>query len=665
MATRSLLAMLIFWLLIIPLSFNFWGLDPALYSKFLLLDLSLLIVAIWQIFRLTEIRISRDVVLFFNIYGLYIALSIPGLILYHINPADGWFMWLHLFTLPVFVLLLSVVDSMVRISREQVSLLISILAGISIVVGLVQYAEEVSSSHWYLAASDVMRSTYAHKNIFSEVLLLTLPFSFYSGFVDRKWYAKITGIVTVFILILLLSRAVWIATGVAVFMTLSAYFIANRKWVPRWYHFFGLAIGLMACYGLYEWFIWRTDIGDRLADFYQKRDTIRERKHLWDATWHIIRLHPLFGSGMGSWKILNMRYGIVGLRSYTTFFQQPHNDYLWVLSEQGFIAFIAAGAAWIYILYRLIKQLFAKPSDTFLYCLLFALVGYGAYANLAFPRERVEHMLVLAFVAFFVLSSGEQKVSLQRYLLWPLCIVLITCSWWSANKMVGEIQLRKFFEARSRNDVGRERSALDAISPTYSTLDGTATPIDWYRGMLEFVEGNADAAAVDFDQAVKVNPYHAYSLANVGTCRNIKGDRTGAEKYFRLALDYSPGFPDAALNLCAMKFNEGQIDSAAFYLGMANDTIADPRYVKSMNVIMQPALRSILDSVKDEDAFHKKINDLSKNIGWQSHIFKNAYISRRTVKEQSLDEVFWSMRHQDHDSINAEYYENKFKQFKQ
>jgi O-antigen ligase len=665
MTTRSISVILCFWLLVIPLSFNIWGLDPALYSKFLLLDISLLIAAVWSIAESAEIRISKGFGVFILLYALYISLSVIGLILYGINPADGCFVWLHLFTLPVFILLLFVVDSRVGITRDQVSFIISCLALVSIAIGVVQYVDEVLSHHWYLAASDAMRSTYAHKNIFAEVLLLTLPFSVYAGFFGgKRLLSRIISTLTFLTILLLLSRAVWIGMGVATLVTIAIYFIASRRWLPRWYHVLGIFIGMAVCYFMYDWFIWHTNVGDRLADFYQKRDTIRERKHLWTATWQMIKLHPLFGNGLGSWKILNMRYGIVGLRDYATFFQQPHNDYLWVISEQGFAAFIAAGAAWVWVLYRLMRQLYAKPSDAFLYCLLFALVGYGVYANLAFPKERAEHMIILALITFFILSDEVRDISLSRYILWPVCIVLVACTWWSANKITGEMHLRDFFEARARNDIGKERTELDAISATYTTVDGTATPIAWYRGMLNFTQGNVAEASKDFDQAVTANPYHLYSLCNVGTCRNMRGDKAGAIKYFRLALDCAPGFPDAALNLCAIRYNEGQLDSAAMYLGMANDTLADPRYIKSLSVLTQDVKKIILDSAQGDsaDAFHRKVSDMSKNVKWQADIFKKAYIHCRTVKEQTLKDIFWSLRYQDHDSISAEYYEKQFKQ---
>jgi len=665
MTARSLSLLIWSWIFIIPLTFNFWGLDPALYSKFLFLDISLVLTtALLYLKSNSHYAISRSAFWFMLLYALYILLSVISLNYYAINKADGWFAWLHLFILPAFVALLLLTDQFVKIHRSQVSTVISSLAGVSIVIGLTQYLILIHDTGWYLAASDVMRSTYAHKNIFSEVMFLTLPFSVFAGFYDSKkrWLNKVISFATLAIIAMLLSRAVWLGLLAACFATAFIYFIAYGRTRILWIGIISIFLGLAFCYFFYHWFLQHTNTGDYLRYFYQKRDTINERKHLWAATWQIIKQHPLIGSGMGSWKILNMQYGVIGLRNYTTFFQQPHNDYLWVLSEQGILALIAAGSAWILILYKLIKQIIASPGDKFLYCLLFALVGYGVYAGMAFPKERAEHAIILCFIVFFILSlDTDRSISFPRYLLLPLGLILAIGAWWSGNKMTGEIHLRHYFEARSINDISGQRKELSAISPTYYSVDETATPIAWYSGMLDFSQGNAAEALIEFEKAVRANPYHVYSLCNVGTCLNMNGDKTGAENYFRSALEYSPGFPDAALNLCAIKFNEGKIDSAAMYLGMVKDSLSNSRYVKSLNVLTQAVSRPLIDSLKGEemDKLREKVISLSKKNDWQAEIFKKAYIYHRKIEIQVLKDMIWSIRSDDHDTISADKYENQ------
>jgi O-antigen ligase/lipoprotein NlpI len=656
MSQRVLSIFIWFWILVIPLSYNVWGLDPALYSKFLLLDVSLLIAALILAIKPTaESHIGNDTLRFIQLYGAYI--FTVSLILYCINLPDGIFTWLHLFTLPAFVLLLLVINSGTAIRREQVALAISCMAGLSITIGIWQYVTEILSAGWYMAASDVMRATFAHKNIFSEILLLTLPFSFFAGFgAERKRHLpKVIFVLTILTIVLLLSRAVWLGFGAAVLVTALFYFFATGKWKP------GIkgAIAIVLCAGvsyvLYRWFIKHTNAGEYVAYFYNKRNTVKERSHLWSATWQMIKWRLPFGSGMGSWKVLNMRYAIVGLRDYKTFFQQPHNDYLWVLSEQGLLAFLAAGAAWLFVLYKLLRQILAKPMDMFLYCLLFVLVGYGVYANLAFPKERAEHGIILAFVVFFILSGDARTIALPRYAMWCVCCVIAIGAWWSGNKMMNEIHLREFFEAREMDNLIEQRAQLNDISRTYWTVDGTATPIAWYSGMLRFAQGDMAGAAKDFDQAVRVNPYHAYSLSNVAVCKNLNGDKAGAMKYFRLALDYSPGFPDAALNMCAILYNDGKVDSASTYLGMVNDTLTNERYVRSLAAVSLSQVKLIRQSTPEasDSAVAKKLDDLLKKQDWQMEIFQKAYQHHRSIKEQVLMDIAWTLRNQDHDTISA------------
>lgn len=658
MSQRVLSIFIWFWILVIPLSYNVWALDPALYSKFLLLDVSLLIAAlVLAIKPNAETHMDNDSLRFIQLYGAYIFLSSVSLILYCINLPDGIFTWLHLFTLPVFVLILLVINGSVPIRREQVALAVSCMAAVSIAIGLWQYVAEILNTGWYMAASDVMSATYAHKNIFSEVMLLTLPFSFYAGFgAERKRILpKVIFVLTALAIVLLLSRAVWLGFAVASVLTIGYYFFATGRWKP------GIkgAIVIVLCAGisyvLYRWFIKHTNAGDYIAYFYNKRNTVKERSHLWSATWQMIKWRIPFGNGMGSWKVLNMRYAIVGLRDYKTFFQQPHNDYLWVLSEQGLLAFLAAGAAWVLILYRLLRQILAKPMDLFLYCLLFAMIGYGVYANLAFPKERAEHGIILAFVVFFILSGEARTIGLPKYAMWLVCIILAIGAWWSGNKMVNEIHLRKFFEAREMNNLIEQRAQLNEISHTYWTLDGTATPIAWYSGMMRFAQRDMAGAARDFDEAVRVNPYHAYSLSNVGVCKNLNGDKAGAIKYFRLALDYSPGFPDAALNICAIMHNEGKIDSASTYLGMVNDTLTNERYVRSLAAVSLAQVQLIRKSTPEvaDSAVTKKLNDLLVKKDWQMEIFQKAYKYHRTIKQQVLLDISWTLRNQDHDTLSA------------
>ena len=640
------------WLLIIPLSYNFWTTDPALYHKFLLIDISLLaVVAILFTGKKQLPALSMQACIFGGLYFISTMLALVAMGTHAINNADGWFVWLHLLVFPAFVLLLTLTGNVAGNQRQKISEIISWLAIISVAIAAIQLGLEVASTGWLLTASNAIKGTYTHKNIFAEVMLLTLPFTFYAFITTRmKWYLFVL-LASLIMIAATLSRAVVSGIIIGAFISAVVYVAANYKQnFERRYGLMALAAIVVIAgfiYGLVNY----TDVGRHILSFYNYRNTVHERQSIWQATIQLIKTYPVFGTGLGGWKILNLQYSVLGLRNYVTFFQQPHNDFLWIISEQGIVSFIFLAAAWVYLFVLLLRHIFSKPADVFNYCLLFALVGYFVYSNFGFPRERAEHGILLAFIAAFILTQEKPTLTITypRATAFVLAALLIVAGWWAGNKLICNVYLRNALECRELNDWKQELTSLQKINSTYCTLDGTATPIAWYKGMIYFTQHNNIAALAEFKEAVKCNPYHAYSLANMGTCLSIAGNNDGAEQYFRQALTYSAGFPDAALNMCAIKFNKGQIDSAAWYLAMANDTLTDARYVKFLNVLTTRLLKPVIDSAVrySEPAMFETYNSLLTHPNWQMELFQKAYKCNRPVSTQIWMDILWVIKYQE------------------
>lgn len=664
MATANYFRLNVFnylWLLIIPLSYNFWSTDPALYHKFFLIDVSLLALVGLLFTGTKQIQpLTKSTLIFSALYAASILLALPGLILNHVNYADGWFVWLELAVFPVFVLLLCLSGTTGIVQRKAISKIVSWLAVASIVIGLAQYLLEISNTQWTLSAADAVKCTYANKNIFAEVILLTLPFTFFAFTATRKkWYLSVFA-ATIIMITLTLSRAVFAATLVATVFTAFIYTLANRKQAAI--RKYGIAVLVSITMMVIAGYLVKdyTSLGQHLTSFYNNRNTIHERQVLWHSTQQLIQSYPYFGTGLGAWKILSMQYCMLGLRNYTTFFQQPHTDLLWIISEQGIISFIFLALAWMCLVALLFRNIFRKPAEIFNYCLLFGLAGYLVYSNFAFPRERAEHGIFLAFIAAFILSDADTKPSfkLPRAGGFVLAVLLVIAAWWAGNKTMSQVDFLRVLEYREANDLQQELESLNKINSTYYTLDGTATPIAWYRGMVYYAQHDNSAALAEFQEAVKLNPYHAYSLANVGTCLSAAGYNDSAAVYFRRALIYSDGFPNAALNLCALKFSKGEIDSAAWYLSAAHDDLTDARYVKFLNVVTTSLVKKMKDSIdiSSETLLTQKFNSLITNPQWQMDIFQKAFKYQRPVKEQIWLDVLWIVKNGDGNTDLADKY---------
>jgi tetratricopeptide (TPR) repeat protein len=68
-------------------------------------------------------------------------------------------------------------------------------------------------------------------------------------------------------------------------------------------------------------------------------------------------------------------------------------------------------------------------------------------------------------------------------------------------------------------------------------------------GLLAVDEGQAQAAAAEFDRAAALDPNNASFLANLGNARRALGDRAGAEHAYRQAMTVSDRSADAANGL--------------------------------------------------------------------------------------------------------------------
>jgi tetratricopeptide (TPR) repeat protein len=83
----------------------------------------------------------------------------------------------------------------------------------------------------------------------------------------------------------------------------------------------------------------------------------------------------------------------------------------------------------------------------------------------------------------------------------------------------------------------------------FSTLTYTGVPYHWYRGVHYLEEGKDEQAFVNFEVALKYNPYNAHVLNDLGVGYAKQGRYEVAEKCLRLALKYCPKLKKAQTNI--------------------------------------------------------------------------------------------------------------------
>lgn len=94
-------------------------------------------------------------------------------------------------------------------------------------------------------------------------------------------------------------------------------------------------------------------------------------------------------------------------------------------------------------------------------------------------------------------------------------------------------------------------SEPDQPAASGSTSSPGASPADALvqRGLTQLEKGDAEAAAVTFDNALALDPGNVYALYNLGFIHQDRGEDGKAASYYQQTIDQDPTFTQALFNL--------------------------------------------------------------------------------------------------------------------
>jgi tetratricopeptide (TPR) repeat protein len=356
------------------------------------------------------------------------------------------------------------------------------------------------------------------------------------------------------------------------------------------------------------------------------------------------------------WKIEVLKYGNRNLASEdnVTFYQRPHNDYLWVLSEQGIIGFIFYFLSLLLILkylFDLIRKSNDKTEYFFLILILFSYVGYLSFSFFAFPNERIEHQVFLAIIFSFILVKTDKNSITNNKTQNLVLFIIISITVFSSifigyHRVKSEYYLKKAFEARYTKSWNKEIKYLNKSESYFYKIDPFSTPLSWYRGEAYFNLNNLEKAYTDFKNAYKINPNHIHVLNNLATCYVLKGENNEAKELYKKAIELSPTFKEAILNITAVYFNQNQIDSAIFYLTKYKGPSSDEKYKNYLLTVLKSKINKIKESCSDALI----INILEKillNNEWIVNIFEKSKEKNINFENQILKDAIYTLENID------------------
>lgn len=624
---------------LLPLVMSSHIMDPVLIPRFTLLGGVTFLAAAILSFNKDE---SQGALHFLRSrlawpYYLFL-LSGIGASLLAINRAEAIFFIGKdvLFFILLFILIQVISDSAERVRWLIICVVISafIVAGFGM-AQLFQVLQMEGAPDYYL-----VKSTLAHRNLHASSLVLFIPFLVFGVFRLRKFWQVLSVIVLLLSLVLIISlqsRTAWVALVVMMLVFGLLKLITNTSLQKVKLPVRTMGTGLVV-FTLGTFLIFYTATpevepnaelrgGLGFTDQDEKTFTIDERVFLWKATGRMINDQSLAGVGPGNWKIWFPRYGsdIWRARQGMVQFQRPHNDYLWILAEQGIIgllAYIFMGMVVLYCGIKLITSSVTNPQMKLLIMLL--LSGFCAYAAMAFfsfPRERIVHQLIITLISAIILGlyiglSVKADQEARGFTKAPLLLSIVVLPFLifiGFQRWRGEVQTRKILAARTAAQWPVILAEYEPIRsyPSYN-IDPTSVPIVFYSGLAHLNLDKNEEAKRDFRKAYELHPYNIHVVNNLANIYQLSGETAKAIEYYEKALEISPKYLDGALNLIAVYFNSNRVDEAykllkRYHVVFAGDGQGDARYQQYLLVV----LHTMRDNLRDSQAN----NDIQKELG--------------------------------------------------
>ena len=224
-----------------------------------------------------------------------------------------------------------------------------------------------------------------------------------------------------------------------------------------------------------------------------------ERLVWYNAAYQGILEKPLFGHGIGNWKIVGNKYVTQFIEQYIVP-KYVHNDFVEVFAELG----VFGGFLFVGFFILLFIKLFRNKNSFENWelegsLIVFSLLAYLLDSNLNFPFQRPISLINLSLIVGYIISLDKHNIISKKYtkaisLLSFIAVTLITISTIKVHKgFVDEVEfLDRISKAKSFKDMSFEK--LDMLNDNYPNINYATIPIITYKGLFYWTKGNLEKA---------------------------------------------------------------------------------------------------------------------------------------------------------------------------
>ncbi len=334
-----------------------------------------------------------------------------------------------------------------------------------------------------------------NRNISSFSILIKLPLViYYKDFLKKrdKLYIHFLEILTILSIVLLESRA---ALFCLIFFYIF-YLVYSKSLSSMLKIIFALV--LIIFYFPSSTILKNNSIG---VENIFTDESLNFRLEFYDYAINFFQNSPIFGNGIGTWKIISSNITSGQVPYYV------HNDFLQFLTETGLLGFLCYLAIFIYILFSILKN---KGAMSFYLLCAFAIFLIDSLIN--FPFHRPQEIILFIVIVSTIMKSKKVVGKFQNKLFLPILLILLIISVYVNAKQINASK----FENQLLNDLNNSsftisQEKLNEYDYTFPNLTSNTIPFSSYLARYYLNNEDFENADLLIKYGIDSNPFLSYT----------------------------------------------------------------------------------------------------------------------------------------------------------
>ena len=462
-----------------------------------------------------------------------------------------------------------------------------------------------------------LKGNAGNKNIMAAILSIKIPFALYTLYQGKKWLKAVgflTLLAAIFAIFIINARTAYLSIfGAAILYIgfLIVNFLREKKsrkslLISMLFIFAPLIIAFLFAQGIVSnardtsgnVFGTYGTVTERMKSIYVEATSAsgNSRISFWGHALDYIKHHPIFGGGLGNWKLVSIPY----VKEITNDLIVPyhaHNDFLEITAELGIPGGLLFLSLFVLMLYYTIR-IWKTDNEIGKYIAVFSLIGLSVYffdAFLNFPAERPATQIIFAFILASItgvfVSDSTNSLS-NRFKVTPSFYAVVAIAILLPCMNITFLTYRSMRAQRilaSEINNGTPNASFEVASqifPSIPNISVTTLPIAAIKSRYYNRDNRFEKTLELLDEGAKANPYLYYSEFLRGAFYYVRGEKDSALKYTKISFYNWPRAANYFRNYMAvLGLNKDTIEmknAFSTYIKYRNEAFAWNLYIMGM-----------------------------------------------------------------------------------